>query len=128
MDFMRRALLSMKAKKGRTLLLSAVFSAILIFVLAGLTIRSAALTATENAKKSVGATVTLSTNRESSMSKSESSDGSTEKFDPSSFSVTPVNLEDAQKIAALDNVKSYSFISSSSAGATDDITPISTEE
>ncbi|MCB5955202.1 ABC transporter permease [Enterococcus sp. CWB-B31] len=128
MDFIRRALLSMKAKKGRTLLLSAVFSAILIFVLAGLTIRSAALTATENAKKSVGATVTLSTNRESSIQRAESSDGSSERFDPGSFSVTPVNLEDAEKIAALDNVKSYSFISSSSAGATDDIIPISSED
>lgn len=127
MDFMRRALLSMKAKKGRTLLLSAVFSAILIFVLAGLTIRSAALSATENAKKSVGATVTLTTNRQNGMERSEGEDGS-ERPDPSSFTVTPVNLEDAEKIAALDNVKSYSFVSSSSAGATDDITPISSSD
>ncbi|MBP1045882.1 FtsX-like permease family protein [Enterococcus sp. BWM-S5] len=127
MDFIRRALLSMKAKKGRTLLLSAVFSAILIFVLAGLTIRSAALSATENAKKSVGATVTLSTNRQNGMERSEGEDGS-ERPDPSSFTVTPVNLEDAEKISALDNVKSYSFISSSSAGATDDITPISSSD
>ncbi|MGC6767643.1 ABC transporter permease [Enterococcus sp. LJL51] len=127
MDFIRRALLSMKAKKGRTLLLSAVFSAILIFVLAGLTIRSAALTATENAKKSVGATVTLTTNRENGMKRSETEEGE-EKPDPGSFSVTPVNLEDAEKITALDNVKTYSFISSSSAGAGDGITPISTED
>ncbi|WP_321389022.1 ABC transporter permease [uncultured Enterococcus sp.] len=127
MDFIRRALLSMKAKKGRTLLLSAVFSAILIFVLAGLTIRSAALSATENAKKSVGATVTLTTNRQNGMERSEGEDGS-ERPDPSSFTVTPVNLEDAEKIAALANVKSYSFISSSSAGATDDITPISSSD
>ncbi|MHC5229190.1 ABC transporter permease [Enterococcus sp. LJL99] len=126
MDFIKRALLSMKTKKGRTFLLCLVFSAILIFVLAGLTIRSAALTATENAKKSVGATVTLSANREAAMKKTESSDG--ERPDPGSFSLTPVNLEDAEKIAALDNVKTYSFISSSSAGATDDITPISNED
>lgn len=70
MNFIKRALLSMRAKKGRTFLLCAVFSAILIFVLAGLTIQSAALTATENAKKSVGATVTLSANREAAMKKS----------------------------------------------------------
>lgn len=126
MDFMKRALLSMKAKKGRTLLLCAVFSAILIFVLAGLTIQSAALSATENAKKSVGATVTLSANREAAMKKSEG-DGSEEKPDPSSFSLTPVSLTDAQKIAELENVKSYSFLSSSSAGAGEGITPISTE-
>lgn len=126
MNFIRRALLSMKAKKGRTLLLCAVFSAILIFVLAGLTIRSAALTATENAKKSVGATVTLSANREAAMKKSQD-ENSSERPDPGSFSLTPVSLEDAEKIAALDNVKTYSFLSSSSAGAGDGITPISSE-
>lgn len=127
MNFIKRALLSMKTKKGRTFLLCAVFSAILIFVLAGLTIKSAALQATENAKKSVGATVTLSANREAAMNKSTDSSGG-ERPDPGSFSLTPVSLSDAQKIATLDNVKSYSFISSSSAGATDSITPISSEE
>lgn len=126
MNFFKRALLSMKAKKGRTLLLCAVFSAILIFVLAGLTIQSAALTATENAKKSVGATVTLSANREAAMKKSQE-DSSSERPDPGSFSLTPVSLEEAEKIATLDNVKSYSFLSSSSAGAGDGITPISSE-
>lgn len=64
MNFLKRGLQSLWAKKGRSLLLIAVFSAILIFVLAGLTIRSAALVATENAQKSVGATVTLQANRE----------------------------------------------------------------
>ncbi|MGX7262390.1 ABC transporter permease [Enterococcus crotali] len=126
MNFIKRAIVSMKTKKGRTFLLCAVFSAILIFVLAGLTIQSAALTATENAKKSVGATVTLSANREAAMKKSQESD-SGERPDPGSFSLTPVSLADAQKIAALDNVKSYSFLASSSAGAGDGITPISNE-
>ncbi|WP_429949969.1 ABC transporter permease [Enterococcus sp. AZ101] len=126
MNFIKRAALSMKAKKGRTFLLCAVFSAILIFVLAGLTIQSAAITATENAKKSVGASVTLSANREAAMKKSQDSTTST-KPDPGSFSLTPVSLADAQKIAALDNVKSYSFLASSSAGAGDGITPISTD-
>ncbi|MTD39099.1 FtsX-like permease family protein [Erwinia sp. CPCC 100877] len=124
MNFIKRALLSMKAKKGRTFLLCAVFTAILIFVLAGLTIQSAALTATENAKKSVGATVTLSANREKAMQKSQDSD---ERPDPGSFSLTPVSIEDAEKIAALDNVKSYSFLASTSASAGDGITPISND-
>ncbi|MGG5343895.1 ABC transporter permease [Enterococcus sp. AZ192] len=127
MNFIKRALLSMRAKKGRTFLLCAVFSAILIFVLAGLTIQSAALTATENAKKSVGATVTLSANREAAMKKNQDS-ASGERPDPGSFSLTPVSLEDAQKIAELANVKTYSFLSSSSAGAGEGITPISSED
>lgn len=126
MNFSKRALLSMRTKKGRTVLLCAVFSAILIFVLAGLTIQSAALTATENAKKSVGATVTLSANREAAMKKNQ--EGNTgDKPDPSRFSLTPVSLTDAQKIADLANVKSYAFLASSSAGAGEGITPISTE-
>lgn len=127
MDFIKRALLSMKAKKGRTILLCAVFSAILIFVLAGLTIQRASVTATENAKKSIGAQVTLSANREAAMKKNQES-SSGERPDPGSFSLTPVSLEDAEKIAKLDNVKSYSFVSSTSATAGDNITPISSSE
>ena len=42
MNYIKRALQSLWAKKGRSLLMIAVFSAILIFVLAGLTIRSGA--------------------------------------------------------------------------------------
>lgn len=64
MNFIKRGLLSLWAKKGRTLLLCAVFSAILIFVLAGLTIKSAAEKATENAQNSLGATVTLAASHE----------------------------------------------------------------
>ena len=79
MNFMKRAWKSTKVKWGRSLLLFAVFTAILIFVLAGLTIRSAAEEAANQAQKEVGATVTLSANREASFKKQEqtSSSGST---------------------------------------------------
>jgi putative ABC transport system permease protein len=133
MNFIKRGLKSTLAKKGRTILLIAVFSAILIFVLAGLTIRSAALSATESAKKSIGATVTLSTNRENAF-KNQTSDTSSSDADSSasdtdskpSFTTTPVNLADAKKIAALGNVKSYSFTVSTSANAGDGIEAITT--
>lgn len=132
MNFMKRGLQSLWAKKGRSLILIAVFSAILIFVLAGLTIKSAADTATDTAKKSVGATVTLSTNREQMFKKDsdsdDASDESTSRPDPGSFQMTPVNLADAEKIAALDGVKSYSFEVSTSAAKGDDIEPISSSE
>lgn len=124
MNFIKRALLWSKAKKGRTLLLCAVFSAILIFVLAGITIRSAALRATENAKKSVGSTVTLGVNREQQFKK----DSSSEKKDPSSFKSTPIPLETVQKIAKLSNVKSYTVTATTSAGAGDGIEPISSSD
>ncbi len=51
MNFMKRAWKSTKVKWGRSLLLFAVFTAILIFVLAGLTIRSAAEEAANQAQK-----------------------------------------------------------------------------
>lgn len=132
MNFIKRALKSTKAKWGRSFLLFAVFTAILIFVLAGLTIRSAAEQAAAQAKKEVGATVTLSANREASFKKQEgnASEGttSTERPDPGSFSLTPVSISDAEKIASLANVKSYSFESSASAMAKSGITPISSSE
>lgn len=128
MNYIKRALQSLWAKKGRSLLMIAVFSAILIFVLAGLTIRSGAELATTNAKKSVGATVTLSTNRESMFKKQQDSDSENARPDPGSFQQTPVNLSDAEKIAKLSNVKSYSFEASTSADKSTGITPISSEE
>lgn len=136
MNFIKRALKSTKVKWGRSLLLFAVFTAILVFVLAGLTIRSAAEQAASEAQKEVGATVTLSAHREASFQKpaetatSETdSDGTAqERIDPGSFSLTPVSLEDAQKIADLTDVKSYSFESSASALASDGITAISSSD
>lgn len=134
MNFFKRAMQSLWAKKGRSLLLIAVFAAILVFVLAGLTIRSAAETSVENAKKSVGATVTLSANRQAMFNKKTESDSeqtsSSEETrpDPGSFSLTPVNLTDAEKIAALAGVKSYSFETSASADQSTGAEPISSED
>lgn len=128
MNFFKRALKSTKAKWGRSLLLFAVFSAILVFVLAGLTIRSAAEKAASDAQKDVGATVTLSADRQAAFKKQTSedeTDSSDSRPDPGSFSMTPVSLSDAEKIAKLDNVKSYSFESAASAMASDGITAIS---
>lgn len=130
MNFIKRGLLSLWAKKGRTLLLCAVFSAILIFVLAGLTIKSAAEKATENAQNSLGATVTLAASREAmfgggqndtSTSDSSSTDSTSERRE---FTSTPVKVSDAEKIAALDNVKSYVLVTSGTATAGDGIEPI----
>lgn len=132
MNFLKRGLLSVWAKKGRTILLIAVFSAILIFVLAGLTIQSATEKATENAEKSAGATATLSVNRESMFEErtqdSSGESGERGRPDPGSFNVTPVELSDAKKIAKLYNVASYSFETSATAVAGDDIEPITSSD
>lgn len=69
MNFIKRAWLHMKAKKGKTGLLILINSAILVFVMSGLTIKSAADAAIQNAKNEAGASVTLQVNRESMMKK-----------------------------------------------------------
>lgn len=125
MNFFKRAWLNLIAKKGRSILLILVTSAIMLFVLAGLLIKNAANTATENAKKNVGATLTLSANREAAFKKmrasqsSESTDStsdSTKKTMPK-LTMASVKLSDVKKIAQLENVASYNVTASTSVNA-----------
>lgn len=133
MNFFKRAWLVTKAKKGRTGLLVLVTSAILIFVLAGLTIKNAANSAVESAKSKAGATVTLSVNREAMMkafkpdseNSSDSSESSADSSDDSS-AVTSVDLATAKSIAEKDDVASYLFTTTTTATAGDGISAIST--
>lgn len=133
MNFFKRAWLVTKAKKGRTGLLILVTSAILIFVLAGLTIKNAANSAVESAKSKAGATVTLSVNREAMMkafkpdseNSSDSSEASGDSSDDSS-AVTSVDLATAKSIAEKDDVASYLFTTTTTATAGDGISAIST--
>jgi putative ABC transport system permease protein len=126
MNFIKRAWLATKAKKGRTGLLILVTSAILIFVLAGLTIKNAADSAVKNAKKQAGATVTLSVNREAMMKafKPDSNNSSDSSSDTSA--TTSVDLATAKSIAEKSDVASYLFTTTTTATAGDDITAIST--
>ncbi len=118
MNFFKRAWLNLTAKKGRSILLVLVTSAIMLFVLAGLLIRNAADTATSNAKKSVGATVTLSANREAAFKKMRSSTSTSKsKNSRPKLTTSPVKLSDAKKIAKLSNVASYNATVSTSANA-----------
>ncbi|WIL39168.1 ABC transporter permease [Kurthia sp. YJT4] len=117
MNFLKRAFHSMKVKKGRTALLTIVFSAILIFILAGLTIQSASLKAIENAKKSMGATVTVSANMQKAMEEMRSSEKEGEKPDPSGFKLTPIDEKTMNKLNALDGIATSNVTSSTSANA-----------
>lgn len=113
MNFIKRSWLYLTAKKGKTAILMLVFTAIMVFVLAGLTIRQAAIKATDNAKKEVGASVTLSADRDKIMRKaleSTSADGS-----PVRIGESPVPLSQAEAVAKMSNVKNFSFSTSASA-------------
>ncbi|AKP64869.1 peptide ABC transporter permease [Levilactobacillus koreensis JCM 16448] len=115
MNFFKRAWLNVWAKKGRSVLLILVSSAILMFVLAGLLIRSAAVKATDQAKANVGATVTLSANRQAAFKKMQNSSRS--KSSRPKMTLTPVKLSDATKITKLSNISSYNVTSSTSVNA-----------
>ena len=117
----------MKAKKGKTGLLILINSAILVFVMSGLTIKSAADAAIQNAKNEAGASVTLQVNRESIMKKNQSSSSSNSN-EPPKMEMTPISLSVAQKIAKMNGVKSYSLISTTTASAGSGIKAISSSE
>mgnify|MGYP004700582605 CR=1 FL=1 len=118
MNFVKRAWLNLRFKKGRTALLILVTSAIMLFVLAGLLIKSAATTATQQAKDSVGATLTLSANRDAAFKKMRSSTSTTSgKPSMPKLTTSPVKLSTAKQIAALSGVSSYSATVSTSANA-----------
>ncbi|GBG96304.1 ABC transporter permease [Lactococcus termiticola] len=132
MDFIRRAWLFTKAKISRSILLIIAFSAILIFVLSGLIINSAANSSIANAKKAAGATVSLSVNMQNIIKKaqetassSSSSDQNTSEGRHFGISLPTISASTAQKIANLDNVKSYSFTYNASANANSGITKVS---
>ena len=131
MNFLKRALISTRVKLGRTCLLTLVFSAILIFILAGLIIQNASMKAIENAQSEAGATVTLSVNRDFAFGKMEppSEEGDSSEERGKGFSFTPVDLTVATKLAGLEQVDSYNYISSTSANASsfEAITSSSTE-
>ena len=136
MDFIRRAWLFTKAKIGRTILLIVAFSAILIFVLSGLIINSAANVSIDNAKKSAGATVSLSVNMQNvikeaqnsatSSSSSSSSSDTAEAGKRFNIDLPTISETTAEKIAKLDGVKSASFIYQAQASASSGIEKVST--
>ncbi len=91
---------------------------ILIFIMAGLLIRNAAVTTVNNTKQQVGASVTLSANRDQAFKKMRSSTPptSTSEAKPS-LSMPSVSLANVKKIAALSGVANYNVSVATSANA-----------
>jgi putative ABC transport system permease protein len=127
MNFIKRAWITLWAKKGRSLLLVLTSAVILVFVMAGLIIQNAALSSAQTAANSVGSTVTLSTNREAAFKAMQSSSSSSSSSDSSSSTSTTnsrpqmvtytTSVENVKKIAALSNVASYNITNSASVNA-----------
>lgn len=123
MNFFKRASQYIWAKKGKSVLMIAILSVIMIFVLAGLSIYQAANQAITNAQKSTGATVTLTQNREamfqatSEQKAEKQTASSSEQSQRKTFTRTPIKLSEAEKIAKLEGVESYLYTAMTSADA-----------
>ena len=120
-NFIKRALLSVKARKGKSLLQLVIFTVICVLVIAGLSIQSAAEKSAQLARESLGGTVTLQYNSEKMMEEMRSQMGERpergsepggEGFSPFTISNEPVQLEDAEQLASSDYVKAYNFATS----------------
>ncbi|EOW8911300.1 ABC transporter permease [Listeria monocytogenes] len=118
MNFFKRAWLSMKARKGRSVLQLIIFTVVCVLILSGFTIQSAADKASELAREQLGGTVTLTVDREKQMQTmreeaSSSDSGSTES--KPQFQSSPIDVSDANDLAKLNHVASYNYYSSTQA-------------
>ncbi|MBC1805529.1 ABC transporter permease [Listeria sp. FSL L7-0993] len=118
MNFFKRAWLSMKARKGRSVLQLIIFTVVCVLILSGFTIQSAADKASELAREQLGGTVTLTVDREKQMQamreEASSSESSSTEAKPK-FESSPIDVSDANDLAKLDHVASYNYYSSTQA-------------
>jgi putative ABC transport system permease protein len=116
MNFFKRALWSVKARKGKSLLQIFVFSVICVLVLAGLSIQTAAQKSGELARQKLGADVTLQVDteklRENLQSQQQSSGGRVR------FQSTPIPVNSAEELTSYQQIKGYNFFSSTTVLAT----------
>ena len=124
MNFLKRSFLSVKARKGKSLLQIFVFSVICVLVLAGLSIQTAAKKSSDLARQKLGADVTLQVDMEKLREKmqEQQESGQRRRFQP-----TPVPVETAKELTSYDQIKGYNFYSSTTAVASN-FEPITNEE
>ncbi|MFT4417185.1 ABC transporter permease [Fredinandcohnia humi] len=106
MNFLKRAFLSIIARKGKSLLQVFVFTVICVLVLSGLSIQSASEKSTILARQQLGGQVTLQVDMEKMREQMAASGERTR------FQATPVPVESAMQLLNYSEVKAYNFYSS----------------
>jgi putative ABC transport system permease protein len=124
MNFLKRSFLSVKARKGKSLLQIFVFSVICVLVLAGLSIQTAAKKSSELARQKLGADVTLQVDMEKMREKMQAQQASGERRRIQS---TPIQVKTAKELTSYEQIKGYNFFSSTTALASN-FEPITEEE
>lgn len=114
MNFIKRAFWSVKARKGKSLLLLVVLSVISVFVLSGLTIETAAEKSSELARQKLGGDVTLTVDREKLIQDQSGTEGQTEGRQ-ARFQSVPIPEESAQSLIDSEYLLGYNFYSSTTA-------------
>lgn len=99
MNFIKRAFLSITARKGKSLILMGIFFIVINLVLAGFSIQNASNEATDNARKKLGSSVTLSTEYQNSMNGND----------------RELNEEEADQLKKSKYVKKYNYSSTTTA-------------
>ena len=121
MNYLKRAFLSVKAHKGKSLLQIFIFTVICVLVLSGLAIQTAATKSADLARQSLGGDVTLQMDMEKVMEKQRGEGGRIR------MQREPISLESAEQLTSYEHVKGYNFFSST-AGIAEDFDPIENEE
>ena len=123
MNFIKRAFWSVKARKGKSLLLLIVLTVISVLVLSGLTIQTAADQSSILAREKLGGEVTLTVDREKLMTQQQNKNGGGR----TRFQSVPLPLDSADVLTGSTYVKGYNYYSSTSALAKD-FTAVGSEE
>ncbi|MDD9150285.1 FtsX-like permease family protein [Sporolactobacillus sp. CQH2019] len=110
MDFLHRAFLSIRSKKGSFLLQVLILAIVASLILTGLLIQTASNKATALTKASIGSTVTFQNNPNQQLAASSSGQRPT-------FKTSSVSLSDAKKLASISYVASYNFLVNAQANA-----------
>ncbi|MGI1804236.1 ABC transporter permease [Exiguobacterium sp. TDN 0502] len=120
MNFLKRAGKSIVARKGKTMIMLIILTVIGSLVLSGFAIQNAAKSAGEEARKELGATVTLQVDRQKQMQERQASG---ERGRPEEVKIS---MKDVEAIEQLDEIKSINYLSQATATASD-IEPIESE-
>lgn len=123
MNFIKRAFFSVKSRLGKSLLMLFIFTVISVLVLSGLTIQTAADKSSILARQQLGGSVTLQFDIEKAIDNQATTNNEGRRF---RFQSTPVPIEDAEELLSSPYVKSYNFLSSTTAIA-NDFEPIQNE-
>lgn len=111
MDFIRRACISIWAKKGKSLLMLILLFVLCSLVFAGFAIQSATEKSADIARKKLGGDVTLNLNMDKLMKDMEAGKQPGE--------IPPLKLEEIKKVKDLEQVASYQYLVDASAAKVD---------